>query len=160
MPSFLQVPEIPTWADDPQRGWIPIKSISQNVTLEVTKFEKGRLRQTNRSEVNELEFKKVFDRASLFLYAFAAEGRMIAAMNFAFSREDEKDIYLKCELKNIYIAEHGIELDDGEDPQDSFKVNFESIDWKYRPKTKGGKLADWLHVGFNRLDHAVVARPE
>lgn len=160
MPSFLQIPEIPAWAEDPQRGWFPIKSISQNVTLEITKFEKGRPRQTNRAEVNEFEFKKTFDRSSMFLYGFAAEGKLISAMNFAFSREDEKDIYLKCELKNVFIAEHGIELDDGEDPQDSFKLNFESIEWKYRPKTKGGKLADWLTVGFNRQEHTLTARPE
>jgi type VI secretion system Hcp family effector len=160
MPSYLQIPEIPAWADDPQRGWFPIKSISQNVTMEITKFEKGRLRQLNRAEVNELEFKKVFDRASLFLYGFAAEGKMLAAVNFAFSREDEKEIYFKCELKNVYIAEHGIELDDGEDPQDSFKLNFESIDWKYRAKGKSGKLADWQQVGFNRLEHTVTVRPE
>ncbi len=160
MPSFLQIPEIPAWSDDPQRGWIPVKSISQNVTLEITKFEKGRPRQPGRAEVNELEFKKTFDRASMFLYAFASEGKLLSAVNFAFSREDEKEIYFKCELKNVYIAEQGIELDDGEEPQESYKLNFESIDWKYRPKTKAGKLADWLHVAFNRLDHAVTARPE
>lgn len=160
MPSYLQIPELPAWSEDPQRGWIPIKSISQNVTLEVTKFEKGRARQTVHPESNEFEFKKVFDRASVFLYAFASEGKLLAAVNFAFSREDEKEIYLKCEMKNVFITEHGIELDDGEDPQDSFKLNFESIEWKYRPKTKGGKLGDWLHVGFNRQENQVTARPE
>jgi type VI secretion system Hcp family effector len=160
MPSFLQIPEIPAWSDDPQRGWIPIKSINQNVTMEITKFEKGRPRQPNRAELNELEFKKEFDRASMFLYAFAAEGKLISAMNFAFSREDEKEIYFKCELKNVYIAEHGIELDDGEAPQDTFKLNFESIEWKYRPKTKGGKLAEWIQVGFSRQDHNMFSRPQ
>ncbi|MDZ4780779.1 MAG: type VI secretion system tube protein Hcp [Planctomycetia bacterium] len=159
MPSFVQFPEIPSWADDPQRGWIPVKSISQNVTLEITKFEKGRARQTNRAEVNELEFKKIFDRSSMFLYAFVSEGHLLSAVNFAFTREDEKEVYLKCELKNVYIAEHGVEVDDGSDPEESFKLNFESIDWKFRPKNKAGKLGDWLHVAFNRQDHSVTTRP-
>jgi type VI secretion system Hcp family effector len=149
--SFMQIPELPGLPTDPYKGWIPIKSISHGIAVEISKFDRAAPRQLGHSEHSEITVKKNLDAASLPLRVFCSEGRMIPEVAFAFSREDEKDIYLKLELKQVYVSEMEIDVDDGEDPEESIKLNYQTIDWKFRPKLKGGKLGDWMQTGWDRL---------
>lgn len=156
--TFMQIPDLPVIAgEEAAKWWIPIKSISQGITMEVSKFERNKLRQVGRSEHNDFEVKKVIDRSTPTLNIVAAEGRLLSAVNFAFSRSDEKDIYLKIELKNVYIAEITLEVEDGDEPEETIKLNYESIDWKYRHKSKSGKLGEWIVAGWDRLEYRETA---
>jgi type VI secretion system Hcp family effector len=153
--SFMQIPSIPAaGADD--KGWIPIKSLAFSAKVEIGKFDKGRARPIDRCQHDVLTVKKPFDRSSLFVSIFCSQGRLLPAVNLAFSREDEKDIYLKCELKNVLISELEVEVDDGSDPEETLKLDYQSIEWKFRAKLKGGKLGEWMHVGWDRATEAAM----
>jgi len=157
--TFMQIPDLPMiGGEDGSKMWIPIKSISQGITQEVSKFEKGKPRQLGKSDHNDFEAKKVMDKSSPFLYVICSDGRLISAVNFAFSRSDEKDIYLKMELKRVYIVELTTEVDDGEEPEETLKLNYEAIEWKYRPKLKGGKLGEWIQLGWDRLEYREISK--
>ena len=150
--SFMQVPDLPGLTPEEAKAWIPIKSVSQSIKVETGKFEKGKPRAVGRAEHEDLEIKKPFDRTSLALNLACCEARLIPALNLAFKREDEKEIYLKCELKDVYIADLEVSVDDGEAPEETLKVSFRSIDWKFRPKLKGDKLGDWVQAGWDRQE--------
>jgi type VI secretion system Hcp family effector len=150
--SFMQVPDLPGLTPEEAKAWIPIKSISATVKVDSGKFEKGKPRVVGRSDHDELSVKKPLDRTSLALNMACCEARLIPAVNLAFKREDEKEIYLKCELRDVYIADMEISVDDGEAPEESLKLNFRSIEWKLRPKLKGDKLGDWVQVGWDRQE--------
>lgn len=148
--SYMQIAGYTAHPEDPKKGWIAIKSIAYGITAEIGKFEQGKPRQINRSEHNELEVKKPMDRSSLFLSQQANNQTVIKQITFAFTREDEKDVYLKCEITDCYITEISIDVDDGEDPEESVKLSYTSLTWKYRPKIKGDKLGDWEVMGWDR----------
>jgi len=153
--SYMQIPVIPAAGPD-DKGWIPIKNLNFSMKTEIVKFDKGRPRQLDRCQYDVATVKKPYDRASLFLAVFISQGQMLPAVNMAFSREDEKDIYLKCELKNVLISEYEFEVDDGADAEETLKLDFQSIEWKFRPKLKGGKLGEWVHAGWDRLSESAV----
>jgi type VI secretion system Hcp family effector len=153
--SFMQLVDLPsTGAED--KGWFAIKSISQSLTSEVGKFASGRAREVGYSEFEPLEVKKLLDRSSLFLRLTCASGRLLKAVNLAFNKEDDKEFFLKLELKNVYISEIGLDVSDGDDPEETVKFNFESIVWKIRPKLKSGKFGEWLQGGWNRGERTEV----
>jgi type VI secretion system Hcp family effector len=153
--SFMQIPAIPP-AGAEDKGWIPVKNLSFSMKTEIIKFDKGRARQLDRCQYEVATVKKVYDRSSLFLAIFISQGRMLPAVNLAFSREEEKDIYLKCELKNVLISELEFEVDDGSDPEETVKFDFQSIEWKFRAKLKGGKMGEWVHAGWDRLSEGAM----
>ncbi len=143
----MQIPSMPS--DDPKKAWIPIKSIAHGIAAEIGKFDQGKPRPVNRSEHNELEVKKQMDLSSLYLATCINEGQVIPLISFAFSREDEKDVYLKCEITDSYITEISLDVDDGETAEESVKLSYTSITWKFRPKIKD-KLGDWVQMGWDR----------
>ena len=147
--SFLQIADLPS-AGAEDKGWIPVKNVTLGMTTEIGKFERGKLRQVNTSEHNDIEVKKPLDRSSLFLNVACSDGRLLKSVGLAFSREGEKEIYLKVELKNVYVSEIGLDIADGEDPEETVKFNYESIVWKFRPKLKSGQMGNWLQSGWDR----------
>jgi type VI secretion system Hcp family effector len=151
MPTFLQIVDLPAGTFE-DKGWLPVKSISQSVTTEIGKFESGKARQVAYSEAADLEVKRTFDRASLFLQSTCSSGEVLKAVNLVFSRSDEKEFYLKIEMKNVYISEFGVDISDGEDPEETVKFNYESVVWKFRPKFKSGKLGEWMQAGWDRFE--------
>ncbi|HEV2971895.1 MAG TPA: type VI secretion system tube protein Hcp [Pirellulales bacterium] len=152
MPStFLQIADLPA-AGAEDKGWIPVKNVSLGITTEVGKFERGKARQVNTSEHNDIEIKKPLDRASLFLDVACSDGRVLKSVGLAFSREGEKEIYLKVELKNVFVSEIGLDIADGEEPEETVKLNYESIVWKFRPKLKSGQMGNWVAAGWDRSE--------
>jgi type VI protein secretion system component Hcp len=81
---------------------------------------------------------------------------LLKAVNLAFNKEDDKEFFLKLELKNVYVSEMALDVSDGDDPEETVKFNFELIVWKIRPKLKSGKFGDWMQGGWNRSDRAEV----
>ncbi|HEX3998599.1 MAG TPA: type VI secretion system tube protein Hcp [Pirellulales bacterium] len=156
MPTFLQILDLPAGTFE-DKGWLPVKSISQSVTTEVGKFEaSGKARHVPYSEAGDVEVKRTFDRGSLFLQSTCSSGELLKGVNLVFSRADEKEFYLKIEMKNVYISEFGVDISDGEDPEETVKFNYESVVWKFRPKNKAGKLLDWMQAGWDRFERKPV----
>lgn len=151
MPTFLQIVDLPAGQFE-DKGWLPVKSITSSVTTEIGKFEGGKARDIPYSEAGDLEVKRVFDRASLYLQSVCSSGELLKGVNLVFSRADEKEFYLKIEMKNVYISEFGVDISDGEDPEETVKFNYESVVWKFRPKNKAGKLLDWIQAGWDRFE--------
>ena len=157
MPStFLQIGDLPS-AGAEDKGWIPVKNVSLGVTTEVGKFERGKARQVATSEHNDVEIKKPLDRSSLFLNLACSDGRLLKNVGLAFSREGEKEIYLKVELKNVYVSETGLDVADGEEPEETIKLNYEAIVWKFRPKLKSGQMGNWVQAGWDRGELKEIA---
>ena len=156
MPTFLQIADLPTGTFE-DKGFFPVKSISQSVNTEIGKFEApGKPRNIPYSDAGDLEVKRIFDRASLFLQATCSSGELLKQVNLVFSRADEKEFYLKIEMKNVYISEFSVDISDGEDPEETVKFNYESVVWKFRPKNKAGKLLDWMQAGWDRFERKAI----
>ncbi len=154
--TFLQLADLPS-AGAEDKGWFPVKNVSGGVTAEIGKFERGKARTINMSEHNDLEVKKGLDRASPFLNVSCSDGRVLKSVSLAFSRDGEKDIYLKLEMKNVYVSEISLDIADGEEPEETVKFNYESIVWKLRPKLKSGQLANWMQAGWDRAEGKEIA---
>jgi len=153
--SFLQLPDLPS-AGAEDKGWFPVKNVSLSVANEVGKFQSGKPRSIGYSEHEAVEVKKALDRASVFLSLAASDGRVLKTVNLAFNKEEEKEFFLKLELKNVYVAEIGLDVADGDDPEETVKFNYEQIVWKVRPKLKSGKFGDWVQGGWNRMEQKEV----
>ncbi len=152
MPStYLQIADLPS-AGAEDKGWIPVKNVSLGITAEVSKMERGKMRQVATSEHNDVEVKKPLDRSSLFTNLACADGRLLKTVSLAFTREGEKDIYFKVEMKNVYVSEVGLDIADGEEPEETVKFNYETIVWKFRPKLKSGQMGNWLANGWDRSE--------
>ena len=151
----MQLVDLPS-AGAEDKGWFPIKSISQSMTTEVGKFTSGHAREVAYSEFESLEVKKLLDRSSVFLRTACSGGKLLKGVNLAFNKEDDKEFFLKLELKNVYISEMALDVSDGDDPEETVKFNFESIVWKVRPKLKSGKFGEWIQGGWNRLERTEV----
>ncbi len=157
MPTFLQIVDLPAGAFE-DKGWLPVKSISNSITTEIGKYEQpGKARNIPYSEAGDMEVKRTFDRASVYLQSCCATGELLKGVNLVFSRADEKEFYLKIEMKNVYISEFGVDISDGEDPEETVKFNYESVTWKFRPKNKAGKLLDWMQGGYDRFERKAVS---
>jgi type VI secretion system Hcp family effector len=153
--SFLQIVDLPS-AGAEDKGWFPIKNVTQSSASEVGKFASGRGREVGYSEHEPLEVKKGLDRSSVFLHMACSSGRLLKAVNLAFNKEDDKEFFLKLELKNVYVSEIALDVSDGDDPEETVKFDFETIVWKVRPKLKSGKFAEWMQGGWNRSDHTEI----
>lgn len=157
MPStYLQIPDLPS-AGAEDKGWIPVKNVSLGMTTEISKMERGKIRQVNTSEHNDVEVKKPLDRSSLFTNIACADGRLLKNVALAFTREGEKEIYFKIEMKNVYVSEVGVDIADGEEPEETIKFNYESVVWKFRPKLKSGQMGAWLQAGWDRAELKEIA---
>ena len=67
MPTFLQIVDLPAGAFE-DKGWLPVKSISNSITTEIGKYEQpGKARNIPYSEAGDIEVKRMFDRALLYL---------------------------------------------------------------------------------------------
>ena len=154
--TFLQIADLPS-AGAEDKGWIPVKNVSSGVTSEIGKFERGKARVVNLSEHNDMEVKKPMDRASPFLSVCCSDGRLLKAVTLAFTRDGEKEIYLKLEMKNVYVSEVSCDIADGEEPDETVKFNYESIVWKFRPKLKSGQLGAWVQGGWDRSEGKEIA---
>lgn len=153
--SFLQLPDLPS-AGAEDKGWFQVKNVSLSTATEIGKFESGKLRSVAYSLHEAVEVKKGLDRASVFLNLAASDGRVLKAVNLAFNKEEEKEFFLKIELKNAYVAEISWDVADGDDPEETVKFNYEQIVWKVRPKLKSGKFGDWVQGGWNRMEQREV----
>lgn len=151
--TFMQIVDLPAEAvDETTKGWINIKSCSLEMNIEINDFvdSKARQRTTGKLNLGELEVRKQVDRTSPVLYVYSCTGLIIPAININFRREDEKDFYLKYELKDIIIASISTSVDDGEHPDETLKLNYREITWRFRPKIKDDQWGNWVAKSWDR----------
>ncbi len=149
--TYLQIADLAS-AGAEDKGWLPCKNVSAEVSVEIGKFERGKLRTVARSEHGDIEVKRLMDRASPFLHVCCSDGRVLKNVNLAFSKDGDKEIYLKLELKNVYVSNISLDISDGEEAEETVKFNYEQIAWKIRPRLKSGQLAPWVSSGWDRAE--------
>ncbi len=153
--TYLQLADLPS-AGAEDKGWLPCKNVSTGVSIEIGKFERGKLRTLARSEHADIEVKRLMDRASPFLHVCGSDGRMLKTVSLAFSKDGDKEIYLKLEMKNVYVSDISLDISDGEEAEETVKFNYEQIVWKIRPRLKSGQLAPWVSAGWDRAEGVEV----
>jgi type VI secretion system Hcp family effector len=152
--TYMQIPSlVDKGSDDPFKGWFDIEGASHSIALEVTDFNetRDRLRTGEKVSHEVMEVKRKMDAASPALYVLVSQAVPIPVVHLAFRREDEKEIFLKYELRNVLITELSISVDDGEVPEEELKLNYQEIIWKFRPKLPNNTYGNWIRRGWDRL---------
>ncbi|HEY1065384.1 MAG TPA: type VI secretion system tube protein Hcp [Pirellulales bacterium] len=151
--SFMQIPNLPPeYTDEATKGWIDVKSCGFEQEMEIQDFadSKAKVRNAAKATLANMEVQKLLDKTSIWLMLACASGEVIPEINFSFRREDEKELYLKYELKDVLIQSLSRSLDDGEHPSETLKLNYRQIIWKFRPKKKDDTLGEWIIAGWDR----------
>ncbi len=152
--SYMQIPSLSDkGGDDPFKGWVDIEGASHGIEMSVTDFNetRDRLRTAEKVVHQVMEVRRKMDASSPALYILVSSGQTLPVIHLAFRREDEKEIYLKYELRNVLISELGISVDDGENATEELKLNYQEIVWKYRAKLPNNTYGPWIRRGWDRL---------
>ncbi|QGJ71664.1 Hypothetical protein PBC10988_33710 [Planctomycetales bacterium 10988] len=149
--SFMHISDLPKEAVDPEfKNWIDIKGASSGMDVEFEDFTatRNRLRTLNKLNMEAIEVTRSVDRASLYLRLWCAMRKNIPSITLAFRRESDKELYLKYELQDVAFVGYSYSVDDGESPEETIRLNFRTIVWKFREK-KDDKWGSWMKVGFD-----------
>jgi len=132
-------------------GWMDIKGVSCELAVEFEDFTPSRKkdRMVTKMTHEAIEVERMVDQYSFALRFFCCRTESLPEVNIAFRREKDKVIYMKYELKNVLITSISYKADDGEPPEETLKLHYGEIHWKFRRRQADKSWTPWTHRAWS-----------
>jgi type VI secretion system secreted protein Hcp len=138
-------------ADHKHKGEIDVVAWSWGIAAPATHSASPTGQNTGRLVIHDISITKKLDLSSPLLLQHATNGRYIKEVTLVVRKSGEKGgEFLKIKLSNVRVAQvknHGV--GPGEGIMEEVTLNFEKVEYEYRPQAADGSLGPPVNFGWD-----------